>query len=323
MSKIDTRNSDFSSGILSTEHLVRYAGFLKNLKYCDISTIEKLLDELNQIDLNNKREKRVSFENFVMEKIYITDLYEKGENVSQIAKENTDRTLNSSKVIFLYHILLANEEFRKNNIEIEGMENLITDINNKKGAVLAYLHWGPFQVLFSLMITQLKKNLYLIAHEEALNFQKKVIDAYLDGFKEYANYIPVEYDIVTKGVKALRNNNIVCLLPEVNGNGETNRNGLQKDFLGTKINVPEGAAALAAYGQSPLYVATIDEKPGNKLFIRIKKITDRVEKNREDIKIHTSNMWEYIEKIVRNNPSSWSGWEIFDRIQGHTQRDYF
>jgi lauroyl/myristoyl acyltransferase len=315
INKVNTRQSDFKYGVFNGDNLSNHSDFLLELRNCDIEDVKKIITTIQQNEIKNNKEKWLNFERFILNNIYRTDLYDKGFDVKRIARDNTLLNCSRNAILAFTYIFINNKKFQEKYIKYQGLESIKSHLEKENGIVNALYHWDLFQITAAIYLETFKNPISIIAAEQTLNYVKTHTNLYQNEHVSRIHFLPADENVINKGIKKLKENNIVILLPELSGIGHYSKISKRRNFLGTEVITPEGTAALSAYGNAPIFASMIHYEGNYKINCKFELIANETKRNREDINKNTNAVWDHLEKIVLEDPSHWCGWEIFDRIQ--------
>ncbi|MBU9723235.1 MULTISPECIES: hypothetical protein [Bacillaceae] len=317
MKEFNTRESDFSTGYFSVDNLIDNYELSKKLNsvltsdelFCHFQRIQKSENDL----LSNYY---LEFFNIVYERMYDTDLFDKGYDLTELARLNTELHKQKSYLLQYYLLKLTEEEFIKSNLNINGFKSLKKVLDSNSGAVLSFYHWGIFQLMIFALIVAFEKPVALFASREATEYQQKVLEIYFPSKKHLFKTLPISFSSIRESINLIKQGYLVCILPELSGWADSIPIKNKKNFMGSSVVTPEGAATLSAYGKVPLFRGYLEISNEKKILIDLKLISPKVELSKENIRENTLNIWNDLEKLCYQKPAMWGGWEIFDRIQG-------
>ncbi|GIO25024.1 hypothetical protein [Oceanobacillus sp. J11TS1] len=322
MKKFDTEVSDFSTGLFSIEELIRsyetYTELRKTIN--DDSKLKNLFHFLQMKENNLYHEYFRYFRSFVYEQLYDTNLYERNIDLDTVTDKYTEYAKFKPSTLAYYFLRLQEEASKLINIKGANTINYLKE-KNESGFVLIFYHWGLFQLLPSVMLHLFNKPIALFAHDEAVLYQRKIINKYYPNLSNNFIGLPTSISSFKKAIKLAKEGCIVCILPELNGLNQVNQNKhnqfVGEEFLGHYIVKPKGPATLSAYSNVPMIRTLIEEDvESDKLLLRFRVLNDSISKNSKDIELATECIWNDLEGNCVQSPHLWGGWEIFDRIKG-------
>jgi lauroyl/myristoyl acyltransferase len=115
--------------------------------------------------------------------------------------------------------------------------------------------------------------------------------------------VPLGPDAMTKVVKALRDNRIVCLVSDRDLAGD----GVEVEFFGERTTLPGGPATLALRTGAALIPAAIYFAPGRDHYALIRPAlpVERTGSLRADIARITQDLAREFEALIRRAPEQW------------------
>lgn len=211
-----------------------------------------------------------------------------------------------------YFVIMSyDDRFISEHITIRNIEHLDQALAGGNGAILGQLHWGPFQLLFPLLVKLGYPIFQLFGEKDAEIWAVDMIKAYFPE-KLWSNFktatVP-ESGFLVKALKALKRNSFVALPLEVNGSDIRPKQTLQ--FLGNEIYAPDGSTSIAAITKSPI------------ILVRVEAIRDQVEiifdepvyiNQKKDVANVNKQIFNKMEHYIKENPLQWRGWAFLEEM---------
>jgi lauroyl/myristoyl acyltransferase len=209
-----------------------------------------------------------------------------------------------------------NKGFVEDNIKLNNPSIWNEFVNSDSGIVFSFYHWGLFQLVVPVLLEKFNKPVVLFAGEEAVFYQKEIVNVFFPAHKDKFIPLPVTNMSIRKAISHLKEGAIVCILPELSSLDPNIKNLTTKEFLGLDIITPHGVSAMSYFSKTPIFRAILNIDPEHNLEMDIKVICDSFVKSKNDFQKYTNEIWDDLELLCENNPIQWGGWEILDRIQG-------
>jgi KDO2-lipid IV(A) lauroyltransferase len=186
-------------------------------------------------------------------------------------------------------------------IHVDGFEHVLAALEKGRGVVLALPHLGGWEWAGRWMSD---RGYPMTVVVEPL--QPPALFEWFMSLRQDLgmNVIPLGPDVATEVLKALRNNELVCLLCDRDIQG----GGIEVDFFGEKTTLPGGPAMLAMRADSvvlPTAVYFNDDIDGHSAIVRPPVSLERKGSLREDVATATQEIARELEFLVRQAPEQW------------------
>lgn len=210
-----------------------------------------------------------------------------------------------------FMIMSHDDRFISEHVTIRNIEYLDQALIDGNGAILGQLHWGPFQLLFPLLVKLGYPIFQLFGEKDAEIWAVDMIKAYFPEnlWSNFKTATVPESGFLVKALKALKRNSFVALPLEVNGSDILPRQTLQ--FLGNEIYAPDGSASIAAITKSPI------------ILVRVEAVRDQVEiifdepiyiHHKKDVAEVNKRIFNKMEYHIKENPLQWRGWAFLEEM---------
>jgi len=182
--------------------------------------------------------------------------------------------------------------------QIEGFENLEKALAGGKGAILATLHMGNWE-LAGISIAR--------AHKMSVVMKKqrnKYFNTYTNKLREKENIILIDKKNALRPIiKLLRENYVVGILMDQNAG----KYGIRTDFLGHPASTFVGTAKIAIKQKCPIIPAvSFRDANGNNVFVVEPAIdTTNFKNTPEQVKELTEQVSKHLEKYIHAHPADW------------------
>lgn len=116
------------------------------------------------------------------------------------------------------------------------------------------------------------------------------------------NVVPLGPDAISRLLKAVRDNHVVCLL----GDRDIGGNGIEVEFFGAATKLPAGPALLARRSGAPLLPTAVYFQ-GAKCHCRILEpiVVDRTTRLRQAVTVATQEVARQLEVLIAEEPGQW------------------
>ncbi len=183
----------------------------------------------------------------------------------------------------------------------EGFDHVIASHAAGKGTILALPHLGGWEWAGRWMVDQ---GYPLTVVVEALD-PPELFEWFADLRQDIGmKIIPTGPDAGPTVIKALRDNDVVCLLCD----RDLDRNGVDVEFFGERTTLPAGPATLALRTGAallPVGVYYTDEYNGHLAIVRPPVSTERRGRLRDDVARITQSLAHELEFLIRRAPEQW------------------
>ena len=184
--------------------------------------------------------------------------------------------------------------------EVGYEENILAGLDRGKGVIVALPHLGGWEWAAAWMSN---RGHHMLAVVERLE-PPELLEWFADQRVAYGlEVVPLGPDAMTRVVKALRDNRIVCLVSDRDLAGD----GVEVEFFGERTTLPGGPATLALRTGAALVPAAIYFAPGRDHFalIRPPLPVERTGNLRADIARVTQALAHEFETLIRRAPEQW------------------
>ncbi|MFO7897046.1 MAG: lysophospholipid acyltransferase family protein [Candidatus Cloacimonadales bacterium] len=184
------------------------------------------------------------------------------------------------------------------NCEIDGYQHLAAALSGGKGAILATLHMGNWE-LAGIKFAQDNKVSVIYKNQ-----RNKYFNQYTNRLRKKQNIVLIEKKKALRAIlKLLKENYIVAILMDQNAG----KNGILTNFLGHPASTFVGTAKIAAKQNCPIVpaVALRDKNGRNRIIIEAAISTENVGSSDREIKQLTEAVSERLEKYIIAHPSQW------------------
>ncbi len=202
-------------------------------------------------------------------------------------------------LIDFFRLPLVDDEYIKNNIKIEGIENLDSPLKEGKGVILVSAHLGNWE-LGGSVLAKLGYNVSAVA----LSHRHKKIDDFFTSRRQMFGLQQIPFGgALRRCFKCLSDKNILGLV----GDRDYFDNGVQVQFFGKKTLIPKGPAVLSLRFGSPVVpifiIRNADDTFTIKFYPPIKY--EHIGNKNRDIKRLTLSYLKIIEDVIRKYPEQW------------------
>lgn len=258
------RQFPFSVAEKILANLMRFGGTILRLRYDVASTNLKMVFP----DFNKKQ----------IKDIISTMYYDMGRTVAETYFADNDDILNNSEIV--------------------GFDNIYKALESGKGAILATLHMGNWELAGIAIARKTKMSVVL----------KRQRNRYFD---KYTNELREKEDIVLINKKnalrpilsLLKQNYVVGILMDQNAG----KNGIVTDFLGHPASTFVGTAKIAIKQKCPIIpaVAYRDKDGKNHFVVEEPILTSDITNTPENVKALTEQVSKRLENYIIKYPSQW------------------
>lgn len=178
-------------------------------------------------------------------------------------------------------------------------EHILPALERGNGVILALPHLGGWEWAGRWMTDQGHKMTVVVEPLEP----PELFQWFADLRKDLGmNVVPLGPKAGSTVLKALRDNEVVCLLCD----RDLDRTGVEVEFFGERTTLPAGPATLALRTGAPLMAATcFFEGGGHRGVVRPPIDTSRQGKLREDVARVTQVLAHELEELIRLAPEQW------------------
>jgi phosphatidylinositol dimannoside acyltransferase len=184
--------------------------------------------------------------------------------------------------------------------DLAGYEHITASVANGRGTILALPHLGGWEWAGAWMAEQGHRMLAVVEPIEPPEL--------FDWFVEQRNAIGLEIvplgpDVSSRVLRALRDNEIVCLLCDRDLTGD----GIEVEFFGERTTLPAGPATLALRTGAALLPCATYFGPGREHHARVRPpvVVEREGRLRDDIARITQALACEFEALIREAPEQW------------------
>jgi len=188
----------------------------------------------------------------------------------------------------------------RENLIIQGIENLEAALALNKGVIFVSAHFGSLELGVVAMALLGHK---VMAVADTLKPEKLMNWVVASRARFGVTIVPVEKAIL-KLFKALRQGELVALIVDV---GVNSREAISVNFFGRPAPFPAGVAALARWTGAPILPAYVLRLPGRRFqAVALPPILPRKTANAEDdIRTITQTMASALEGFISAHPDQW------------------
>ena len=194
---------------------------------------------------------------------------------------------------------------------IEGAEHLTTALAQNKGVFMVSAHIGNWEVGLQAMTCHFNRPFMSVAKK----FKNPFLDRWIRKMRHRMG-APVldKKGAMASMTKVLKQGEIVGVLIDIS----RQEDGIDIEFFGRKATATPAAALIALRRKCPVVPVTFPRDPDGKIVARIGKPFDlvRTKSLRDDLRVNTQTMSDYIVEMIREHPEQW--WWIMKRW-----KDYF
>lgn len=289
-------------------------------KYSDYDKQLQIFKEIREESVNQELKKNIQLYKKLIDNILLTNISSSSEKKIDIIEKYFTRDFYNTPVYYGFHLLhFYTPNFIKDNVEIINKEVYLSAIKKYGAVVLNPLHNDLYQILtnyISLINKDIVCSLYGL--ETSLKKIEKINKLYTPSVKniEY-NYIVDSYGvpyplILKKALKDIRQGKVVAIPPEISmGLGPQHTVKL----LGKEVSMPLGSSWISNKLQVPIIILHTEMVEKYKIRITFEDpIYPSKIQNRKSIISESTSVFKKIDKIIRNNPYSWCGYDTFDKM---------
>ena len=231
------------------------------------------------------------------------------ENLKAIFPEKSDQEISAIRIrmfrnfakylVDFFRFSLLDEEYIKQNIRLEGMDNFNAALQEKKGVIVLTAHIGNWE-LGGVVVGLLGYPFWIVA----LEHKSKKVNDFFNHQREIkgVKVIPVG-KAVRRCLTILKQNEMVALA----GDRDFSDTGVEVNFLGKPSLLPRGPAAFYLKTGAPIVPGFMVRDENDKFILKIEKAIDfkssADENNNMLIIIETYKA--IIEKYIRQYPDQW------------------
>jgi KDO2-lipid IV(A) lauroyltransferase len=182
----------------------------------------------------------------------------------------------------------------------EGIDQVAAAVAERRGAVLALPHLGNWDFAGAWLAGQ---GYTVTVVAEPLE-PRELFDWFVATRARLGmRVIPLSPSAGTEVLRALRDNEVVCLLADRDLTGD----GIAVDFFGERTTLPGGPAMLALRSGAPLFAVGCYFRPGGAHACRILAPLDtaRAGRIRDDVARVTQELADSFEELIRAEPTHW------------------
>jgi len=261
--------------------------------------LNKLFNNINESQYKLIEHNYYDYQNKIYNNIIDFDLQDKYDISEKTANYFSLREMN----LIYYNLLIGNSK-------ISTYINDNFPLESDKGAVIAVFHYGIYQIVPYLISRHTNKNILIYANEEISNSLLNIIESIEGKMPDNLKVLPLDYKSVLKAVRAVKNGDILLIMPEIDL-GSTEKDEKSQtiiNFLGKKLIVPSGPLKIASMTKMPVYSLYIEEDIDS-LSLNLKEIIEQ-----DTLQNSVSELWKCLENTVQNKPHKWSVWERIDDL---------
>lgn len=193
----------------------------------------------------------------------------------------------------------VDSEFRKENVAIEGLDNLNRALESGKGVILLSAHIGNWE-LGAAIVAQLgyKMNAIALDHKNG-----KVNDFFVNKRERMGVHVISVGLSIKKCFRILKGDNILAVV----GDKLYNTTGIEVDFFSRRALFPRGAGVFSYKSGSPIVVCAMFREKGDtfRLVFEEPIYPDRSADIDEEVKRLISEYASHLEGYVLKYPDQW------------------
>jgi KDO2-lipid IV(A) lauroyltransferase len=184
---------------------------------------------------------------------------------------------------------------------LDGFEAITDSLKEGNGAILALPHLGGWEWAGRWLCDQGVKTTVVV---EALQ-PPELFEWFVSLRTELGmNVVPLGPNVAGEVLKALRNNEVVCLLCDRDLQG----GGVPVDFFGETTTLPAGPVTLSLRTNAPVFPVAVyftEAYNGHHAVIHPAMHFERSGKLREDVRVGTQALAKELEKLIWAAPEQW------------------
>lgn len=289
----------------------KYPSYDKQLQICK---------KIREKSVNQELGRNIRLYKKLIDNILLTDISSSSKEKIKIIEQYFIRDFYDTPVYYGFHLLhFCSPNFIKDNIEIINKQAYLDSIKKYGAVILNPLHNDLYQMLTNY-ISLINKNTIcsLYGLETSLKKIEKINKLYTPIVQniEY-NYIVDSYGvpyplILRKALKDIRQGKVVAIPPEISmGLGPQHTVNL----LGARVSMPLGSSWVSNKMQVPIIILHTEMTEKYKIKITFEDpIYPSKIQNRASIVNESKYVFKKIDKIIRNHPYSWCGYDTFDQM---------
>lgn len=302
------------------DSLIQDSDFYKELaeKYSNYDEQLAAFNKIREEAVNYELSKNIKLYKKLIDNVLLTDVRPSIEEKIKVAEKYFIRDFYKTPVYYAFHLLHFNSsDFIKNNVEFVNKEVYLQAIKKYGTVILNPLHNDLYQMLPAYMSIVDKKAIYsLYGVETALKKIETINQIYTPNVKsmEY-NYVADNNGlpfplIFRKALKDIQSGKIVAILPEISmGLGPK----YSTKLLGQKVSMPLGSSWISNKTQVPIVLVHTEMTYKYKIKITFEQpIYPLQENSKKNIITQANQVFELIDRIIREHPFSWCGYDSFD-----------
>jgi KDO2-lipid IV(A) lauroyltransferase len=185
-------------------------------------------------------------------------------------------------------------------MEVDGYENIDNAMDKGAGVILALPHLGGWEwAAFWLVESKGRRVTAVVEPVEPPELAEWFVGLRRDiGM----NVVPLGPSAGTECVRALKNNDVLCLLCDRDLTGD----GVEVEFFGERTTLPGGPATLALRSGAPILpTAVYFDGTGHLGLVRPPLVVAREGKLRDDVARITQDLAHELELLIRRAPDQW------------------
>lgn len=286
-------------------------------EYADL--YKKFADIREQsVDLDLETTKRLY--NKLIDNIFLTDVVDSSKEKFDIIEKYFIRDFYQTPVHYGIHLLNFNKpHFIEDHVVYKGLNEFLLCLKKFKTVILNPMHNDLYQMLTNYLSILLNENVIsLYGLEKSLRKIEKINSIYTPSVTNieynYVNNIqglpnPL---IFRKSLVDIKEGKLVAIPPEISmGLGPKNT----VNFLGRPVTMPIGSSWLSNKTQKPIVIVHTELLEKSKIVITFENpIFPYRDKTKQNILKQSQTVFKEIERVVKTNPVSWCGYDIFDKI---------
>ncbi|HCN60708.1 MULTISPECIES: hypothetical protein [Mammaliicoccus] len=291
---------EYKDRFFSTENFVsKYEIFYNLLNNLNNEELYRLFNSINDSQNTLIEHNFYDYKHKVYNNIFN---FEFSLDKQYIAKEMSNY-LKTREMNIAYYMLLIG----KGNIDIS-LDNSL--LHREEGCVVNLIHYGLYQIVPYIFAKNTEKDIIIYANTEITKALIKMMCVIEKKVPKNLIILSLEYKSVIKAMKMVKRGAILIVMPEIDlGSSQKKQENKAKiNFFGKKLLVPIGTQKIASKTGVDSYSLCIEEQQ-SKILVDISKININ-----SDVYASVVELWDNIEKTVKNKPYKWTIWERIDEL---------
>jgi len=198
----------------------------------------------------------------------------------------------------LARLPLVDSDYVKENIEIEGAEQLDKALTGGRGAVLVTGHFGSYELMGAVLVMMGYPITFAVGVQ-----RNPLVQRLMNHLRHSAGIGTVEAQSVLSLARTVRSNQFVAMLSDQDAGSR----GIFVDFMGKPASTPQGAARLSLLARAPVITGFITRLGATRQRISLGPTFyyDASLGKREAVSRITRDFTAAIESRVRERPDHW------------------